>query len=473
MSGLAAGIDGFASGMQQGQEMSQKRAEYGLRQQELGLKVRKQEFEEGVYRKEEARKDEAYYKQQQISGVISKSLQEGDIDTAIKSVGEIDGQAALNLMEWKGKYNESISKAANNNADTATKAFQVKKDSMKMLGDMSYAILNERDPENQAVMFDKQKQLASSLGIDFPFADTWGKEAALQQQLIMAHALPATEMFKSKQEMMQAKSDVGKILQDKRSALEAGDTNGANLLDASAKAKYGEIAQSAANLLQTKLDGVYNKEDTLRKEFNGLTADFREKQDAFNRLDKLVQGGDEKAGTVGAGAYDTALIFNFMLSIGAGPVIRENEFNLAESIGGLPAKFQIAASKVLQGERLTPETRQAMLMAGQDSYMASKEGYDQTAKSYKDIAITRGINIDSAVPDYKLTRHKAANEQIQEISNMNADALSRHVKDNPQILQWAEQAKSILQKQGKNVPTETLIKKKMIMDLKQQKGVNK
>jgi hypothetical protein len=463
LAGIAAGIDGLASGMEAGQKMRMNQEKFALDKQRFALDAEKQQFEMGVARKEEARKESAYQQQQIVSQTITSSLQTGDIESAIKAVGQIDGEASLKLMEWNADYKTKLADMASKNADVKSKEFSVRKDASAVIGNMAYAILQEPDPANQAIMFEKQKELAKGLGVDFPFEAEWGKSASLQQQLFLAHALPATAQYAAQQEAQKAQSDVGKLLQDKERLIKAGDVEGAKQLQEAATSKVGEYAQQRANLLQTQLDKAFDKETTMRKEFNGLTQGFRDSQEAVAKIDKLSQ--------MGTAASDISIVFNFMKANDPTSVVRESEFDLAQSAGSLPTRFQGYAQRILNGERLTQEQRDDFVLAAKTAFEGQKESYDQVKQKYINIAIDNGLNIESAVPEYKMTKYKAVNEQINDINSMKPEALSQQVQSNPQLLQWAEQAKAILQKQGKNVSTEILIKKKMIMDLKKNKGV--
>ncbi len=85
-------------------------------------------------------------------------------------------------------------------------------------------------------------------------------------------------------------------------------------------------------------------ESVLRKEFNGLSADFRKINDSFERI-KAVSADPSAAG-------DLAIIFNFMKMLDPGSVVRESEFATAENAVGVPDKIRNMYNKMITGERI-------------------------------------------------------------------------------------------------------------------------
>lgn len=87
----------------------------------------------------------------------------------------------------------------------------------------------------------------------------------------------------------------------------------------------------------------------LRKEYSGLSKDYRDVRDAYRRVE--VSAEDPSA------AGDVAMIFNYMKMLDPGSVVREGEFATAQNSGGVPDKIRATYNQVLEGTRLTPQIR--------------------------------------------------------------------------------------------------------------------
>jgi hypothetical protein len=99
----------------------------------------------------------------------------------------------------------------------------------------------------------------------------------------------------------------------------------------------------------------------LRKEWTGLTKDYREIGNMWAKI--------RDAGSNPTAANDLAMIFGYMKILDPGSVVREGEFANAQNTAGVPGRIRAAYNNVLKGERLTPEQRQEFL---QSAYGAVK-----------------------------------------------------------------------------------------------------
>lgn len=90
-------------------------------------------------------------------------------------------------------------------------------------------------------------------------------------------------------------------------------------------------------------------EGALRREYSGLSGDFRDQTAAYQRV--LDSSRDPSA------AGDLALIFNYMKVLDPGSTVREGEFATAQNSGSIPERVWALYNNVMSGERLTPEIR--------------------------------------------------------------------------------------------------------------------
>jgi hypothetical protein len=135
-------------------------------------------------------------------------------------------------------------------------------------------------------------------------------------------------------------------------------------------------------------------ESDLRKEWNGLTADFRVVGDAYTRIGKTSQEASP--------AGDLSMIFSYMKMLDPGSVVRETEFRTAETARPLLESLGLSWDRigsVWAGERLTPGVRA-------DFLKNANELFEGTAKTYKDqraqfvgMANDYGFNPERSVPN--------------------------------------------------------------------------
>lgn len=152
-----------------------------------------------------------------------------------------------------------------------------------------------------------------------------------------------------------------------------------------------EAAKTAIELEALKKSGgidpvkSFEAEDKLRKEYIGLTKDFRDVQSAFQR----IQLSENTA------AGDIALIFNYMKMLDPGSVVREGEFATAQNAAGVPDRIQNAYNRALSGERLSPDQRKQFTGQAEKLYTGASKQEEEIRKGYERMAKTYGLNKDN------------------------------------------------------------------------------
>jgi hypothetical protein len=180
---------------------------------------------------------------------------------------------------------------------------------------------------------------------------------ALQAQLDGAPPDIVSEMMKSKT-LADASALGGQFVgaldrEQQRASIESSRASAANSRDAinsraldrqAAAAKDAEIkAAIASGAVVLNAD----QQDTamkLSKDFVSQSSDFKKQVDAYNRI---VSSAEDPSA-----AGDVAVVFNYMKMLDPGSVVRESEFALAASTGGLDEAIKNKFGKVATGEIL-------------------------------------------------------------------------------------------------------------------------
>jgi hypothetical protein len=132
-------------------------------------------------------------------------------------------------------------------------------------------------------------------------------------------------------------------------------------------------------------------EKTLRTDFNKLTGEFRDVGNSFN----TILAGAENPTAVS----DMSLIFSFMKMLDPGSVVRESEFDQAESAAGWSDSALNAMNKFWDGTKLTTN-RGEFLTQAKNLYDARMPGYTNILDTYTGIAGRENLDARNVVMDY-------------------------------------------------------------------------
>jgi hypothetical protein len=168
---------------------------------------------------------------------------------------------------------------------------------------------------------------------------------------------------------------------------------------------------------------IFDQENKLRDEFNGLTKDFRSVSDAYNK----IQGTSDSA------AGDMSLLYQYNKLLDPGSVVRESEFAAAARSGSLGERLQNVVSQLESGERLTPNQRRAFKSEADNIYQGQRVGYDKTVDNYKGISSRGGLNSQNVITDY-ITPVKPVNAST--IGNIPSKAVAALQKDPSKAAQF-------------------------------------
>lgn len=116
--------------------------------------------------------------------------------------------------------------------------------------------------------------------------------------------------------------------------------------------------------------------------FSQQTSGYKQALQGYTRLKSSLQAGDAFG--------DIAAIFGFMKMLDPNSVVREGEFAVASSAGGLFARLEILGKQAVDGQRLTPSMRQEIMALSNelvetynDAYSSKRDGYQKEFERYK------------------------------------------------------------------------------------------
>jgi len=132
------------------------------------------------------------------------------------------------------------------------------------------------------------------------------------------------------------------------------------------------------------------KANELRDEYNSLTKNFREVQDAHTKITT----------TSPTGAGDMSLLYNYVKLLDPTSVVRESEFAAAAASGSFGERVQTAVNKVMTGQRLDANLRKDFINEASNLYKAQKAGADRIKDQYTNMAKRAKLNPEDVIVDY-------------------------------------------------------------------------
>jgi hypothetical protein len=132
-------------------------------------------------------------------------------------------------------------------------------------------------------------------------------------------------------------------------------------------------------------------EQKLRKEFTGLSKEFRVVRDSFERIKASAK--DPSA------AGDLALIFNYMKVLDPGSTVREGEFATAQNAAGVPERIRAKYEQIISGERLSDPTRKDFLNRAGKLFDSQDSIHKKRENTFRGIAKESKLNPKTVVID--------------------------------------------------------------------------
>jgi hypothetical protein len=143
--------------------------------------------------------------------------------------------------------------------------------------------------------------------------------------------------------------------------------------------------------IASKLGGksIFEATNDLRGEFVDLSKTFRDVRDSFARV--------EESAKEPSAAGDIALIFNYMKMLDPASVVRESEFATAQNAAGVPDRIRVQYNKILQGEKLAPNTRQDFVKRAKQLFNRQNKQHTKRKQTFTGLANRFGLDPQNVV----------------------------------------------------------------------------
>lgn len=184
------------------------------------------------------------------------------------------------------------------------------------------------------------------------------------------------------QHLRNAGADQRSIDEAARQAQAAKDAHEKAVREAAEAPTEAQRKAQAAALAQTQQQ--FQQENTLRDEFQKLTADFRVVQNSYENL--------HEAAKKPSGAGDMSLLYSYVRLLDPTSVVRESEFATAAASGSFGERVQGAVGRILSGERLPDSLRNDFVREAGNLYKTQLRNHNQTADTYTRLAESSGLD---------------------------------------------------------------------------------
>lgn len=195
----------------------------------------------------------------------------------------------------------------------------------------------------------------------------------------------------------QRQNDTGAVDLETKKATQQADIADKNLAPTKTRAGIGLIGSEInknnadANKAKNKIDleHVPQIEQNLRQQFLNQNKPFADVRDAHTR----IQASSNDA------AGDLALVYNYMKILDPGSTVREGEFANAQNAAGIPERILNSYNNALKGTRLGADQRSQFKGQADKLFEAQKGLYNNSVKSFGDIAKNYGANPSNVTVD--------------------------------------------------------------------------
>lgn len=153
------------------------------------------------------------------------------------------------------------------------------------------------------------------------------------------------------------------------------------------KGTFEQYQNADANRKKPVINVSGQQTNTALKLADDYTRDSKDFATMNQAMRKIVASAKDPSA-----AGDMALLYGYMKILDPNSVVRETEFATAAKSGSLPQQIQAAASKVLNGQRLTPEQRQDFVARAAGLYSEAKATNENVRKSYSERGKKFGVD---------------------------------------------------------------------------------
>lgn len=256
--------------------------------------------------------------------------------------------------------------------------------------------LGEKNALESAIL--KRSLLSKQAGSpeNEPAPADWGALPGMTKGQAIRAGFGRAEKVQKENEMLADASEI-KELQEANFPIWSGMTKGdyrkakSELWQAQNREKEARIAAGARREGEEKKDAsdLLDREERLRKEWTGSQT-YKDAQAISTTYKKIITASD-------TGPGDISLIFAYMKMIDPSSTVREGEFATAEQAGGIPGKLLNLYNKAVEGDRLTPQTREQFKREAKALRDATYAQYKQQGDKFRALAKKKGVDPDAVV----------------------------------------------------------------------------
>lgn len=266
-----------------------------------------------------------------------------------------------------------------------------------VMGRMGQAILNAPAGDRSAMYEHMKPILGAVMGQD----NVPGSLEEAKSTLLLGAGQfnPNSQLFQANNQLLGIKTDLGQTIDALTQAHNMFGSNDPrtqalqqqmNMLAENGGMKLSDIAK----LKVQKENNATTGEKGLRNEWNGQTKDFNKLTGFYSSLAHAIRGGENIDPTSGKpqGPNDVMTMYYYAHMLSPASTLKPGAMGTLENMAGVPDAVKVKYNQVLNGNKLSPEERAAMLDSATSVWNANKKGYDTTKAGYNDIITNKGWN---------------------------------------------------------------------------------
>jgi hypothetical protein len=155
----------------------------------------------------------------------------------------------------------------------------------------------------------------------------------------------------------------------------------------------------------------FERENTLRDEFQKLTGDFRTVQTSYENIRNSAKVAD--------GASDMSLLYNYVRLLDPTSVVRESEFAAAAASGSLGQRVQGAVERVLSGARMPDSLRESFVRESKNLYDTQLRSHNTVADQYEKLARDNGLEPGRVVTRFARPQEDTGPPSVKSVADYN------------------------------------------------------
>lgn len=337
-------------------------------------------------------KREDRQRDQMIQQGIAQAGQEGGYEGVIDYLKQADPERAIDFTNKKLALDRNMMTTDTMKALAPSQQAAAMVEGYGIFGRMSQALLQAPEEDRDGMY----KHILPILKQVNPYAPEQLDHDAKDMLLLGAAQYdPNSRLFSATKELNTFNTKLGQMTQDAAKAAQLyGSNDPKSIALQQAVLSAGEnngmtAAQAAALQLKQQGDQV-GGETALRNEFGKNNANFTKVANFYQQtMQSIKDSKDPMTGKV-QGPNDIGLIYNVAHMLNPQSMLKPGAIATLENTGGWSDEARQQYNKVLNGQKLTPEERDAYAHTATGIYEANKRSYDTMKAGYQDIVTQNG-----------------------------------------------------------------------------------